>query len=108
MPTDSVFRRLPEPGRPRLTISVDGRPVEARTGDTVAAALLGAGIVETRRTPVGDVARGPFCMMGACFDCLMEIDGVPNRQACMVEARDGMVIRSMAGARRAAQCGRDD
>ena len=108
MANGSVFRRLPDPGRPRLTISFDGRPVEACEGDSVAAALLAAGIVATRQTPVGGAGRGPFCMMGACFDCLMEIDGVPNRQACMVEARDGMVVRAMAGAREAALGGRDD
>ena len=26
-------------------------------------------------------------MMGVCFDCLAEIDGVPNRQSCMVAGR---------------------
>lgn len=38
-------------------------------------------------------------MMGVCFDCLAEIDGVPNRQACMIEARTGMRIRRQIGAR---------
>ncbi len=38
-------------------------------------------------------------MMGACFDCLVEIDGMPNRQACMVQVRPDMVVRSMSGAR---------
>jgi hypothetical protein len=31
--------------------------------------------------------------MGVCFDCLAEIDGIPNRQSCMVEVRPGMRIR---------------
>jgi predicted molibdopterin-dependent oxidoreductase YjgC len=38
-------------------------------------------------------------MMGACFDCLVEIDGVPSRQSCMVTVRDGMRVRSQEGAR---------
>jgi hypothetical protein len=38
-------------------------------------------------------------MMGACFECLVEIDGVPNRQSCLIEARDGMRIHSQEGAR---------
>lgn len=38
-------------------------------------------------------------MMGVCFDCLAEIDGVPNRQACMIEAHTGMRIRRQIGAR---------
>jgi D-hydroxyproline dehydrogenase subunit gamma len=37
--------------------------------------------------------------MGVCFDCLAEIDGVPNRQSCMVPARPGMRIRRQRGRR---------
>ena len=44
--------------------------------------------------------RAPYCMMGVCFDCLAEIDGIPNRQSCMVAARPGMHIRRQRGARR--------
>jgi hypothetical protein len=43
-------------------------------------------------------------MMGACFECLVQIDGVPSRQSCMVTVRDGMRIRSQEGARSAAGC----
>ena len=45
--------------------------------------------------------RLPWCMMGACFDCLAEIDGVANRQACMVPVAPGMRIAVQRGARRA-------
>ncbi len=38
-------------------------------------------------------------MMGACFECLVEIDGISNRQACMIQVRAGMIVRRMAGAR---------
>jgi hypothetical protein len=67
----------------------------------VAAALLAAGIVACRTTPVGDVPRAPFCMMGVCFDCLVEIDGMGSRQACLVRVRDGMRIDTQHGRRRA-------
>jgi predicted molibdopterin-dependent oxidoreductase YjgC len=30
-------------------------------------------------------------MMGACFDCLVEVDGVV-RQACMIEVTQGLRI----------------
>ncbi len=36
-------------------------------------------------------------MMGACFDCLVEIDGTPNRQACQVRVVEGMAIRRQDG-----------
>jgi NADH dehydrogenase/NADH:ubiquinone oxidoreductase subunit G len=38
-------------------------------------------------------------MMGACFECLVEIDGEPNRQACMTPVTEGMKVRPMKGAR---------
>jgi sarcosine oxidase subunit alpha len=94
-----MFRRLPEDTRPAVTFDLDGEAVTARDGDTVAAAVLTAGIGHTRTTPVSGRPRLPYCMMGVCFDCLMEIDGVPNRQACMVRVRDGMTVRRQIGAR---------
>ncbi len=97
-----MFRRLPDDPRAVIRLEVDGRGIEARAGDSVAAALLAAGIGQARTTPVGDVPRGPYCMMGVCFDCLMEIDGVGSRQACMVPAQDGMRISTQRGARRIA------
>ena len=99
MPNDSPFRRLPEAGRRAVTIAFGDRTLPALEGVSVAAAILAAGIATTRHTPVSGAPRGPFCMMGVCFDCLMEIDGEPNRQACMVEVREGMRVRPMAGAR---------
>ncbi len=71
----------------------------AREGETVAAALLASGMGVFRETAVSGAARGPWCMMGVCFDCLVEIDGVGNRQACMVEVTPGMVVRRMRGTR---------
>jgi len=95
-----MFRRLPEDKRAIVTLSVDGRSIEAREGDSVAAALLVAGLLQSRATPVSNAARAPYCMMGVCFDCLMAIDGVGSRQACMVPVRQGMDVRTQHGARR--------
>ena len=36
-------------------------------------------------------------MMGVCFECLVEIDGVPNRQSCLIPVREGMTVRSQEG-----------
>lgn len=98
MENDSRFRRLPQANDQAVTLIVEGRPIAARAGDSVAAALLAAGVIQTRTTPVGGAARSPFCLMGICFDCLMEIDGVPNRQACMTPVRDGMTVVPQRGA----------
>jgi D-hydroxyproline dehydrogenase subunit gamma len=88
---------LPETGN--LTVYFDGRAIAARAGDSVAAALLAGGIAVTRQTPVTGASRGPYCMMGACFDCLAVVDGRPSVQTCMTPVRDGMRIERQDGAR---------
>jgi predicted molibdopterin-dependent oxidoreductase YjgC len=88
-----VFARLPD-DRQVVTIVVDGAPVAARAGDTVAAALLGAGLRAFRATAVSGAPRGPFCMMGSCFDCVVTIDGQRNVQACLARVADGMRVET--------------
>lgn len=89
-------RRLPlGPGvarGPAVTLTVDGRPVSAYAGESVAAVLLAEGLAATRTTP-GGAPRGVFCGMGVCFDCLVVVDGVPNTRACMTFVADGMDVR---------------
>ena len=94
-----MFRRLPEVSAAVVRLTVDGREVEAREGDTVAAALLAAGVTTCRTTPVSGAPRSPFCMMGVCFDCLVVVDGVGNRQGCLVPVRDGRAISIQRGKR---------
>jgi D-hydroxyproline dehydrogenase subunit gamma len=92
-----MFRRLHEPDG-QVTLFVDGKPIAASEHDTVAAALLMAGYRAFRRTSTGNSLRGPFCGMGTCFECLVTIDGEPNRQACMTPVRDGQRIETGAAA----------
>jgi predicted molibdopterin-dependent oxidoreductase YjgC len=95
-----MFRPMHE-GKPAeaLGFTFDGRALTARAGDTVAAALLANGVQACRQTPVSGAARGPYCMMGVCFECLVVIDGVGNRQGCLVPLREGMRIETQAGRR---------
>jgi predicted molibdopterin-dependent oxidoreductase YjgC len=73
-------------------IEVDGRLVPAAPGQTVAAALIGAGITVFRHTLAG-APRGVFCGMGVCFDCLVTVDGLAGQRACITPARPGMQVR---------------
>jgi D-hydroxyproline dehydrogenase subunit gamma len=98
-----MFRRLPDLPGPTVGITVDGRAVTARAGETVASAMLAAGMKACRTTAVSDTPRGPYCMMGVCFDCLVTVDGVGNRQGCLTVVRDGMVVEAQRGARAIAQ-----
>ena len=94
-----MFQRLTRERQLSLTIFIDGTATPARHGDTVAAAMLGSGYVACRTTAVSGAPRGPYCLMGICFDCLVTIDGSANRQSCMTSVRDGMGIQTQRGKR---------
>jgi predicted molibdopterin-dependent oxidoreductase YjgC len=75
-----------------VTVTFAGRALQARDGQSVAAALTAAGVRSWRTTRRGERPRGLFCGIGACFDCLLTIDGRPAQRACLVPVRDGMIL----------------
>ncbi len=79
-----------ERGR-RVDVMVDGQPVLAYEGETLAAALLAAGRRTFRHTVPGGHPRGVFCGIGVCFDCLVTVDGSQIR-ACVTPVREGMQV----------------
>ena len=81
----------------RVTIHFDGQPIEALEGETIAAALSAAGIVAFRRTASG-APRGLYCGMGACFDCVVSVDGRIGQRACLTKVADGMLVTGEAPA----------
>ena len=91
-----MFRRhdnAPDDEGESVTIYFEGAPIICKSTDSVAAAVLLGNPGYTRRTPVTKAPRAPYCMMGVCFECLMEIDDIGNQHACMVPVRDGMKVR---------------
>ncbi|HXW78853.1 MAG TPA: (2Fe-2S)-binding protein [Acidimicrobiales bacterium] len=84
-----------ERGR-RLEVVLDDGPVTAFAGETVAAVLIAEEGLRARRTP-GGAARGVYCGMGVCFECLVVVDGVPNTRACMTLVAPGMRIERQDG-----------
>ncbi len=87
-----------EPGSGEtVTIHLDGEPIRAPLGDTLAAVLLARGTVATGASAVTGAPRAPYCMIGSCFECLVEIDGLGQRQACLVAVREGMRVRRARG-----------
>ncbi len=95
-----MFRKLHEPGPSSLIIYIDGVPAEAEPGESVAAVLLRQAEPWSRVTPVSQAKRAPYCMMGVCFDCLAEVDGVASVQTCLKPVCDGMSIVRQIGKRR--------
>ncbi|MCX6554166.1 MAG: (2Fe-2S)-binding protein [Candidatus Aminicenantes bacterium] len=75
-----------------IHIRVNGRMITAFPGETVLAALTAAGYKVLKKSNVRGEARGPFCGMGVCYECLVTIDGTPKQRSCMVEVADNMEI----------------
>ncbi|WP_405626467.1 (2Fe-2S)-binding protein [Streptomyces sp. NBC_00016] len=84
------------PGAP-FTVTFDGREIEALPGQTIAAALWASGVTAWRTTRGEGRARGVFCGIGVCFDCLVTVDGRPGRRACLVAAVPGADVRTQVG-----------
>jgi len=76
----------------RFFIAVNGTPVAARAGMSVAAALLHAGVPS--RTSVTGEARAPLCGMGVCFECAAIVDDVPLVRTCQVFCQPGMKVET--------------
>ena len=74
-----------------ITIYVNGRPFPANDGDSVAAILLKQGITAVHAASDG-AARGPYCMMGVCFDCMITCEDGRIEQACQTYVKDGMKV----------------
>jgi predicted molibdopterin-dependent oxidoreductase YjgC len=90
-------RRLPGISRGRrVQIIVDGVPVSAFEGESVAATLLAAGRRGLRETPKGQ-QRGMYCGIGVCFDCVMTMEGERTARACVTPVREGLRIETRQG-----------
>ena len=74
-----------------ITIYINDRPFSANDGDSVAAILLKQGITAVHKASDG-AARGPYCMMGVCFDCMITCDDGRIEQACQTYVKDGMKV----------------
>jgi succinate dehydrogenase/fumarate reductase-like Fe-S protein len=88
----SMFKQQDEQEkREMVSVTLDGETKELPGGTSVAAALFSIGEIVSRISPSSHKPCSPHCLMGVCFECLMEIDGV-QKQACVVEVQEGLVI----------------
>jgi len=87
----------------RCTFMFEDMRIDAYQGETIAAALLASGRREFRRDSL-QRPRGPYCNMGTCFECVVEVrsessDGGPFTwrvvRACLVAVADGLTVRSV-------------
>lgn len=92
-----MFKKLASADTSSITLLFNGKPVKASSSDTVATALLAAGHLEFRRAARKAAPRGPVCLMGTCFECVVLIDGQSRMQSCLVPASEGLVVESISG-----------
>ncbi len=84
--------RLADQDRPAISLEVDGQAITARQGDTLLTAILAAGLGHLRAGEFGDGPRAGFCLMGACQDCWVSVDGQGTQRACGTLAQPGMRV----------------
>ena len=80
-----------------IRFTLDGAGMTARAGQSIAGALIAGGVMSWRRTRIGDQPRGVFCGIGACFDCLITVNGEPNVRACLSQVHDGDRVERQEG-----------
>jgi len=78
-----MFRKRPEPAPAKagVPVTVEGRDIRVPEGVSAAAAVLLAGLPAIRETAVTGAPRGPYCLMGICFDCLAGSTASPTGRA---------------------------
>lgn len=85
------------PPVPLVEFTFDGAAVSGRDGEPIAAALFAAGYRVLHTMPRFGDARGGYCMIGRCTDCLVVVDGLPNVPACRTPVSAGQVVRTQHG-----------
>lgn len=85
-----------QPGTP-VTVTFDGRSLAAFEGEPLIAALIASGVRVLRYMPRTGEARGGYCLVGRCSDCMMTVDGRPNVRVCVTPVREGMAVETQRG-----------
>lgn len=87
----SDAKRLPAPRGPALHFTFEGRPLTGYAGETLASALLAAGVGAFGLSREGQ-PRLPFCNMGTCFECSLLVAGQGQVRACLTDLQPGLIV----------------
>jgi len=72
----------------------NGAPVAFQPGETIAAALLRAGIADLGQ-PNDAPGRRVFCGIGACQGCVVAVAGAAPVEACLTPASEGLRLGAL-------------
>lgn len=79
---------------PEVSFTFDGVRMVGHAGESLAAALMRSGQLHLRDAPEDDAARGAFCLMGLCQECVVELEGA-RVESCRLALCDGLDVRSL-------------
>jgi predicted molibdopterin-dependent oxidoreductase YjgC len=79
--------------RDKVVFELDGRACTGLEGDTVLVAIL-AQSQRLRESDFSAAPRAGFCLMGACQDCWVQLDGGERLRACTSMLVPGMQVRT--------------
>ncbi|SDB73330.1 (2Fe-2S)-binding protein [Belnapia rosea] len=85
--------RLTDQDRPEIRFVFEGQEVTARAGDTLLTAILAGDGGFLRTSEFGDGPRAGFCLMGACQDCRVFVEGQGRVRACTTPCAPGLRVR---------------
>lgn len=85
------------PSTGTLAFTFEGRACIAHPGETIASALMRAGIAVMRRTRREDAPRSYFCGMGICWECAVHVEGMGVVRGCGEPVTAGMTVRLAEG-----------
>lgn len=89
------LRRLRSRNTAEIVFFVDGRPIRARTGDSLLCAIMSvSGALRVNEFDGG--LRAGFCAMGACQDCWVWVEGGQRIRACTTQVSAGLRISTAA------------
>ena len=92
-----IFRSISTTERLRPKIfSLLGK--DYQSGKNLLSSFQRSGVKYLRNAQVSGKPRMPYCWMGVCYECLLEIDGEQNQQSCLIPVKDGMHVRRQSPA----------
>lgn len=90
-----MFKRIAKVDRGEpFTIQVDGKPVTAYHGETLATVILATSTKIMRKTLKNQSPRSYYCGMGICNECIVTIENGIMVRACQTLAQPFMKIKT--------------
>jgi len=75
-----------------IPIVLDGQPVDAHEGESIASAMWRSGVRTCRITRKTAQPRGYYCGMGVCFECVVHVEGEGDVRSCSAKVTENMDV----------------